>query len=201
MEGYEQNLHIADSTFEGMRHDTDRVLQKLLKNMVEKESLEGSVTIKIDIALTQEFITNTDPDIEGETRRVLMPAFTHKVGSVVQIKDEAKGGINYEGMEMVWDNDLKEFVVKPIANTRQRTIFDADFQCVNDPETPVERDGMKAIDGGSIAALPGPSDCEGEEIADEADENDAGGDSEVTDDISDEIFGEDDYGYDDMEDF
>ena len=36
MEGFEQNLHINDSTFEGVRHDADRVLQKLLKNMVEK---------------------------------------------------------------------------------------------------------------------------------------------------------------------
>lgn len=33
MEGFEQNLHIAGSAFEGMRHDADRVLQKLLKNM------------------------------------------------------------------------------------------------------------------------------------------------------------------------
>lgn len=36
MEGFEKNLHIADSAFEGMQRDADRVLQKLLKNMVEK---------------------------------------------------------------------------------------------------------------------------------------------------------------------
>jgi len=208
MEGYEQNLHIADSAFEGMRHDADRVLQKLLKNMVEKESLEGSVTIKIDISLTQEFIENTDPDVEGETRKVLTPAFTHKVGSMMQIKDEAKGGINYEGMEMVWDDELKEFVVKPIANTTQRTIFDTDFQCVNDPENGKHQsDDQKAIEGRNVAALPWPSEDEGEEDSDEDVENAAGGDTEGSADISNEFeddsipFSDDDYGYDDLDDF
>ena len=192
MEGFEQNLHIADSAFEGMRHDADRVLQKLLKNMVEKESLEGSVTIKIDISLTQEFIQNTDPDIEGETRKVLSPAFTHKVGSMMQIKDEAKGGINYEGMEMVWDDELKEFVVKPIANTTQRTIFDADFQCVNDPEGDCEEGEQAALEGRRIAALPGPSIGEGEESEEEVAEDEPCGDTEVieeAEDISDAFDG------------
>lgn len=156
MDGFEQNLHIADGTFDGMRHDTDRVLQKLLKNMVEKESLEGSVTIKIDVSFKQEYILNTDPEVEGETRKVLSPSFSHKVGSMMQIKDEAKGGINYEGMEMVWDDELKEFIVKPIANTTQRTMFDADFQCVNDPEENVEDEEQPALEGKRVKALPGP---------------------------------------------
>lgn len=186
MEGFEQNLHIADSAFEGMRHDTDRVLQKLLKNMVEKESLEGSVTIKIDVSLTQEFIQNTDPDIEGETRKVLSPAFTHKVGSMMQIKDEAKGGINYEGMEMVWDDELKEYVVKPIANTTQRTIFDADFQCVNDPEGECGEGGEQtALEGRRIAALPGPAAGEGEESEEGVVEEAPGGDTEVDEEAED----------------
>ena len=64
MEGYEQELHINDELFAGMRDDADRVLQKLLKNMVEKDSLEGKVTIGIDVTLVQEFIPNRDPNIE-----------------------------------------------------------------------------------------------------------------------------------------
>lgn len=165
MEGFEQNLHISDNAFEGMRRDADRVLQKLLKNMVEKESMEGSVTIKIDITLTQEYIANNDPAIDGETRRILIPAFTHKVGSMMQIKDEAKGGINYEGCEMVWDEYLKEYVVKPVANTTQRTIFDADF-CVNDAEyreADEAEEGEPALTGRLVAALPGPTTGEGKE--------------------------------------
>lgn len=189
MENFEQNLHISDNAFEGMRHDADRVLQKLLKNMVEKESMEGSVTIKIDITLTQEFIANHDPNVAGETRKILIPAFTHKVGSMMQIKDEAKGGINYEGCEMVWDDDLKEYVVKPVANTTQRTIFDDDF-CVNDAEyrEVEDEDAEPALEGRLVAALPGPAteeseDQEGDETVsdDEADEE--------AEDLS-EVFGE-----------
>lgn len=186
MEGFEQNLHIADSAFERMQRDADRVLQKLLKNMVEKGSIEGSVTIKIDISLKQELIQNTDPYIEGKTRKVLSPAFMHKVGSMMQIKDEAKGGINYEGMEMVWDNELKEFVVKPIANTTQRTIFDADFQCVNDPEGGCGEEGEPlALGGRRIVALPGPSIGESEESKEEVVEAVPGSDTEAVEEAED----------------
>ena len=132
MEGYEQELHINDELFAGMRDDADRVLQKLLKNMVEKDSLEGKVTIGIDVTLVQEFIPNRDPSIEGETRRVLTPKFSHKVGSVMQIKNEAKGDRNCDGTELVWDEERGEYVLRPIANTEQMTIFDDDFRCVNE---------------------------------------------------------------------
>lgn len=190
MELFEQNLHIADSAFERMQRDADRVMQKLLKNMVEKGSIDGSVTIKIDISLKQDFIQNTDPYIEGETRKVLSPTFTHKVGSMMQIKDEAKGSINYEGMEMVWDDELKEFVVKPIANTTQRSIFDADFQCVNDPEDNCgEGAEPLAIEGRQIVALPGPSGEECEESEAEEGEETSESDTEAAEDMSDAFDG------------
>lgn len=183
MEAYAQNLHISDAAFDGMRENTDRVLQSLLKNMVEKGSLEGKVTISIDVSLTQEFIPNRDPSIEGETRRVLTPKLSHKVGSVMQIKNETKGEKNYDGMELVFDEDVKEYVMKPIANTDQMTIFDADFRCVNDPVK--ESDEQLALEGRRVAALPvlpeptdaevewvgGEPDCEddNEELSDDAD--------------------------------
>ncbi len=73
MEGYAQELHINDELFAGMREDVDRVLQKLLKNMVEKDSMEGKVTIGIDVTFVQEFIPNRNPNVGGETRRILTP--------------------------------------------------------------------------------------------------------------------------------
>lgn len=156
MKIYEQELHIDDELFCGMREDADRVLQKLLKNMVEKDSLEGKVTIGIDVTLVREFIPNHDPDIEGETRMVLTPKFSHKVGSVMQIKNEAKGDRNCDGTELVWDEERGEYVLRPIANTEQMTIFDADFRCVNDQDGQGEDAGGNAIEGRDLAALPGP---------------------------------------------
>lgn len=165
MDGYEQELHIDDELFAGLREDADRVLQKLLKNMVEKGSLEGKVSIGIDVTFVQEFIPNRDPRIEGETRKVLTPKFAHKVGSVMQIKDEAKGDRNCDGNELVWDEERGEYVLRPIANTEQMTIFDADFRCVNDPDgdggprsDTGKEDQYPALEGGSFAALPGPAD-------------------------------------------
>lgn len=182
MECYEQELHIDDELFAGMREDADRVLQKLLKNMVEKDSLEGKVTIGIDVTLVQEFIPNRDPKIEGETRRVLTPNFSHKVGSVMQIKNEAKGDRNCDGTELVWDEGRGEYVLKPIANTEQMTIFDADFRCVDDePRGEDVGEGQPALEGRCVAALPGPSDTEGKEAEGEVVEETPCGDTEGVD--------------------
>lgn len=168
MEAYEQNLHINDSAFEKMRADADMVLQRLIKNMIEKDSMEGKVTITIDVSLTQEYILNRDPNIEGETRRVLTPKLSHKVGSVMQIKNEAKGDTNYDGMELVWDEYSGEYILKPIANTEQMTMFDADFRCVNDPEEePFEE--QPALEGRCVAALPGPTAVEANDDGEEED--------------------------------
>lgn len=212
METYEQSLHINDSAFEGMRADADRVLQRLLKNMVEKDSMEGKVTITIDVSLIQEYIPNRDPNVEGETRRTLTPKLSHKVGSVMQIKNEAKGDTNYDGMEMVWDDERKEYVLRPVANTEQMTIFDADFRCVNDEDVEAVDDSQTALEGRMVAALPGP-------IENEADSEETGaGDSKEeytednisqTEDISEEFDGaseplpfsegDDDYDYEEPE--
>lgn len=192
MEMYEKELHINDELFEGMRNDADRVLQKLLKNMVEKDSMEGKVTIGIDVTLFQEFIPNRDPEIEGETRRVLTPKFSHKVGSVMQIKNEMKGDRNCDGTELVWDETRGEYVLRPIANTEQMTIFDADFRCVNDePERDDGGKAQKAI-GWSRLALPGSPDA-GSDGTDEdgGEEEDMSGEF----DMKDLPFADDGYGY------
>lgn len=189
MDGYEQNLHINDSVFEKMLSDGDIVLQRLIKNMIEKDSMEGKVTITIDISLRQEFIPNRDPKIEGETRRVLSPKISHKVGSVMQIKNEAKGDTNYDGMELAWDEESGEYILKPIANTEQMTLFDADFKCVNDPVEPFDK--QSALEGRYVAALPGPSEDNGEP---DTGEEDMSGefDGEVPLPFED---GDDEYGY------
>lgn len=180
---YEQNLHISDNAFEKMRADADMVLQHLIKNMIDKDSMDGKVTIAIDVALTKEFIPNRDPNIQGETRMVLKPKFSHKIGSVMQIKNEAKGDTNYDGMELVWDEEAGEYVLKPIANTSQMSIFDADFRCVNDPDEDRDReDAQLLLEGGDIASLPGPVDENGD-----------------SDDMS-GMFEDDGYGYEEPED-
>lgn len=104
-----------------------------------------------------------DPAIEGETRKILTPKFSHKIGSVMQIKNEAKGGANYDDMELVWDEAAGEYILKAIVNTEQMSIFDAEFKCVNDPEkTDESEEEQLALTGRCAAALPGPVDTPGE---------------------------------------
>ena len=100
----ERSLHLQDETFSKLRDDANQVLQKLLANMAEKGSLEGKLTITVDVSFVQETVQNRDANIEGENRVVYTPRFQHKVGSVLQIKNEQKGGY-----ELRWYGDVLEY--------------------------------------------------------------------------------------------
>ncbi|MCM1559667.1 MAG: hypothetical protein NC123_08985 [Butyrivibrio sp.] len=212
-EEFEKRLDFDSDTFEEMKKDMNFVLQRLIGNMQEKGSDEGSMTLKIDVTMVKEFIPNYDPDIKGESREVSKPQFKHKVTSVVKINDEKSGSLNNE-MELVMDEDTGVFKLVPIANTAQRSIFDSDFQQQDGKQESRDDDsaGSNAIEGRTVLGLPGPND-EGEVIDGEFREvdsvetdpgEDAAGEPEELDDITDELLGPDDsedgYGYEEPED-
>ncbi len=60
-----QELVLEDVTFDEARQNFNRVLQRLFKSMLDSGSSDGSITLKIDVSLTREYIPNNDPDIEG----------------------------------------------------------------------------------------------------------------------------------------
>ena len=177
--------------------------------MQEKGATEGSMTLKVDISLTNEYIPNYDPEVEGESREISKPKFKHKVTSAVQIKDEKSGNLDTE-MELTFDEESGEYVMQPVANTEQRTIFDKDFQDnMNSPEQ-AEEDKPAGI-----PQLPGPEednviDGDYKEVEDSAGSEDADQEDEEIEDITDEIMKDmesgledeedtDDYDYDDPE--
>lgn len=213
-EDFEKRLDFDSDTFEDMKEDMNFVLQRLIGNMKEKCTNEGSMTLKIDVTMVKEFIPNYDPDIKGESREVSKPQFKHKVTSAVKINDEKSGSFNNE-MELVMDEETGVFKLVPIANTEQRSIFDSDFQQQNSEQKSGEDDsaGSNAIEGRAILGLPGSND--GEEVIDgevrEVDvaetnlrEEDGGELGDELDDITDELLGlndsEDEYGYEEPED-
>lgn len=120
-----QELVLEDVTFDEARQNFNRVLQRLFRSMLDSGSSDGSITLKIDVSLTREYIPNNDPDIEGESREIHKPKFDHKVSSTVTVKDELKGNKNPE-MELVWDEEKQMYVLAYIANTGQKSIFDKD---------------------------------------------------------------------------
>lgn len=209
MSEYVKHLNFESDTFSDMKRDMNFVLQRLLGNMQEKGATEGSMTLKVDISLTDEYIPNYDPEIEGESRKISKPKFKHKVTSTVQIKDEKSGNYDTE-MELTFDEDSGEYVMQPVANTEQRTIFDKDFQDnMNSPEQ-AEEDKPAGI-----PQLPGPEednviDGDYKEVEDSAGSEDADQEDEEIEDITDEIMKDmesgledeedtDDYDYDDPE--
>lgn len=153
-----KELRIEADTFEKLRRDAGIVLQRALGTMKEKESMEGKVTITIDIKLVPDFIPNYDPQVKGETRKILKPKFDHKVTSAINIKNEEKGSVNPE-MAMVWDEQKQEYVLTYVNNTDQRSIFDTDFQeAMNEPK----ENELPLLEGEVIdeTALPGPVEGE-----------------------------------------
>lgn len=209
MSDYVKHLNFESDTFSDMKRDMNFVLQRLLGNMQEKGATEGSMTLKIDISLANEYIPNYDPEVEGESRKISKPKFKHKVTSAVQIKDEKSGNLDTE-MELTFDEESGEYVMQPVANTEQRTIFDKDFQDnMNSPEQ--EEEDKPA----GIPQLPGPEednviDGDYKEVEDSAGPEDADQEDEEIEDITDEIMKDmesgledeedtDDYDYDDPE--
>lgn len=209
MSDYVKHLNFESDTFSDMKRDMNFVLQRLLGNMQEKGATEGSMTLKVDISLTNEYIPNYDPEVEGESRKISKPKFKHKVTSAVQIKDEKSGNLDTE-MELTFDEESGEYVMQPVANTEQRTIFDKDFQDnMNSPEQ--EEEDKPA----GIPQLPGPEednviDGDYKEVEDSAGPEDADREDEEIEDITDEIMKDmesgledeedtDDYDYDDPE--
>lgn len=64
-----KELRIEAETFDKLRRDADIVLQRALGTMKEKESMDGKVTITIDIKLVPEFIPNFDPAVQGGDKK------------------------------------------------------------------------------------------------------------------------------------
>lgn len=213
-EDFEKRLNFDSDTFGEMKRDMNFVLQRLIGNMQEKGTNEGSMTLKIDVTMVKEFIPNYDPDIKGESREISKPQFKHKVTSAVKINDEKSGSFNNE-MELVMDEDTGIFKLVPIANTAQRSIFDSDFQQQDkagesEGEEPA---GSDAVEGKGVPLLPGPDNSE--EVIDgqyrevEAEEPESNPEpGEGLEDITDELLGEeepengedDGYSYEEPED-
>lgn len=182
MEDYKE-LRIEADTFDKLRRDANIVLQRLLGTMKDKESVEGKISIALDVKMVQEFIPNYDPNVEGETRKILKPKFDHKVSSTVNIKNEEKGSVNPE-MAMVWDEDKQEYVLAYVNNTEQRSIFDTDFQdAMNNPVE--DGSGVPLLEGDVMdeGALPGPVE----------------GDANIEDFREDDDIGDDGYGYEETD--
>lgn len=115
-------LNLESDAFNALKTDFNQILRRTLAGMEQKEAEDATITLKLGIALTRDMVP--DPTIVAyeAQREIVRPAFTHKISSVMQYKDE-KSGILSGNYELVWDKELCDYVMREITNG-QTSLFD-----------------------------------------------------------------------------
>ena len=199
-----EDITLEGDTLQQVRENFNLLLQKLFRKMEQNNSQEGSIALKLDIELQQDWID----DENGDSVQIMKPLIKHKVSTTVPVKD-AFDGKKDTGMNLVYDEELGRYVLRYVSVGGQRSIFDDDFQesmsgnVVDAEGTVVEpaalTDGGRYLpdlkDGSEDAGNSHSDATDGtdEENTEEADESDAGGHTETRDSLNDE------YQYDDPE--
>lgn len=142
-----EELYIEGPIFDMARTNFNTVLQKLMRSIIDADAGEGTITLQVKVSMTKDTVANLDPKIKGESRIVRIPKFDHKVSSSVQVKNEIKGNVCTSN-ELVWDEEAGCFVLRPVANTDQRSMFDDDFQEAMNSDDVIDAEGT---------LLPGPT--------------------------------------------
>ena len=93
-----QEITLDSETFDNARENFNLLLQRLFQKMEQNNSDEGTITLKVDISMKDDYIT----DEEGKAKRILKPILKHKVSTAVPVKDSFDGKKD-TGMEIVYD--------------------------------------------------------------------------------------------------
>ena len=169
-----QEITLDSETFEQARQNFDMLLQKLFQKMEQNNSDEGSITLKVDINMLDDYVT----DEEGNSKRVCKPVLKHKVSTTVPVKDSFDGKKD-TGMELVYDEELKRYVLKYVSSGGQMSMFDPDYQEVINGEATFVDEERPALEANYL--------LEGEVI--EPTEEPQDGDSGVEDGVFEEVQG------------
>ena len=114
-----QELKLENEVFDGFRSDMNVIIRELLRNMIARESEDGKITATIEVALFPEY---------SETGTTLQPQFTHKVNSVLQLKDQKSGIAPCKDMELVLDEKTNTYYLQHIKGKPQMSIYDMDLR-------------------------------------------------------------------------
>ena len=82
MNNYEE-MRIESDVFATARENFDLLMQRLFKSMEKNNSDEGSITLKVDLQMSQDWV----PDGKGGSIEINKPVIKHKVSIAVPVKD------------------------------------------------------------------------------------------------------------------
>ena len=145
-------LSLNGDTFSALKSDYDSMLRHTISKMEDLRVEDATITIKVGVTLEKDQARDFQANGYDAMRDIVKPTFKHEISTVMQIKNKKSGTLG-GSMEMVWDKELCQYVMRDIDNG-QTTLFDQDGKQVVDAEYTVVEDGG-ALPAGP-AALPAP---------------------------------------------
>lgn len=127
-----QEITMESETFSQIRESFNLLLQRLFQKMEQNHSDEGAITLKVDLSVGTDFV----PDGNGNSREVHKPVLKYKINTQVPVKDGFDGKKD-TGMELVYDDELKRYVLKYVSEGGQQSIFDPEYANVVNGEATV----------------------------------------------------------------
>lgn len=150
-------LSLNGDTFNALKSDYDAMLRQTLTKMEDLKVEDATITVKVAVTLEKDQARDFQANGYDAMRDIVKPTFKHEISTVMQVKDKKSGSLGGT-MELVWDQELGQYVMRPIDNG-QTTLFDqpgegsgpimdAEYTVVDDPP---------ALPAGT-AALPAPQE-------------------------------------------
>lgn len=110
--GMNYDMKLGGSTFQQAVEDFDIQMTGLLGRMRKQKICEGSVTLKINVTLTEEYPYSED----GTPQEVFVPTFEHEVQSCLSMKDKRKGKIEEDMVLTIGPDGLPRLVSRDTDN-------------------------------------------------------------------------------------
>lgn len=82
-----KEITMDSDTFAKVRDDFDTLLQRLFQKMQQNNSDEGSISLKVDVEMVEDYI----PGENGIERKIEKPILKHKITTTVPVKDSFDG--------------------------------------------------------------------------------------------------------------
>lgn len=192
-----QEITMESESFSQIREKFNLLLQRLFQKMEQNHSDEGSITMKVDVAIGTDFI----PDENGSSKEVHKPVLKYKISTQVPVKD-GQNGQKDTGMALVYDDELKRYVLRYVSEGGQQSIFDPEYADIINAEATVVEEGpalpmnaplLGCSEQDAVETVECDSDVENSSDGENMDQENisgAGGSEESTDD---------DYEYDEGE--
>lgn len=139
-------LNLESDAFGALKTDFDQLLRRILAKMEKHESEEAEMTIKLNISLRKEQIDDFSGTYAGAQRDIVVPAFKHKITTMMKLKDEKSGYLGGD-YELVWDADTADYIIRPIGSN-QVSYYDDEVEMPQLNAATLEADFRELDDSG-----------------------------------------------------